>query len=122
MSKLALVYIAGPFRGKTAYQVRLNIREAEAAALRVWKCGMVAICPHLNTANFTGELPDQAFLDGDLAILSRCDAVLLTSEWKRSAGAISEYEYAQENDIPVFHNIGDLTARLWGSEFSRNGQ
>jgi len=105
-----VVYIAGPFRGDHAYAIRRNIRRAEAAALEVWSLGMVALCPHLNTANFQGVLPDQVWLGGDLELLRRCDAILLVSGWQESEGAKREEQEAEDRGIPVFVTVEALTS------------
>jgi len=74
----------------------------------VWKLGAVAICPHANTANFDGELPDEAFLAGDLAVLDRCDAVIVTSDWQASSGARHEVDVARDRGLPVFETLSEL--------------
>ena len=52
--QMKLVYIAGPFRGSSAWDIEENIRVAERAALEVWKMGAAALCPHTNTRFFQG--------------------------------------------------------------------
>ena len=103
-----LVYIAGPFRGLNHWEIWQNINRAAELALGVWKLGAVAICPHLNTFCFQGAVPDEVWLDGDLEILSRCDAVLMTPDWKRSAGATAEHEHALQLGMPVYHSLQEL--------------
>src|SRR5689334_3714622 len=106
---MKVVYVAGPFRGPTHWAIAQNIRAAEALALEVWKLGNVAVIyPHANTAHFTGELQDRAFLEADLEILRRCDAVIFTPDWERSEGAIDEREEAIVHNIPIFHEVADL--------------
>lgn len=105
---MKIVYIAGPYRGTSYWQQVLHIREAEAAGLEVWKRGMVALVPHLNTAHFQGELPDAVWLAGDLELMARCDAVLMVGKWDESQGAMKEYMVALEADQPVFYNLNAL--------------
>jgi hypothetical protein len=105
---MKLVYVAGPFRGPNAWAIENNIRRAEALALRVWEAGAVAICPHANTRFFQHVGPDERWLNGDLVILGRCDAVIFTHDWKRSKGALAEYEYARHRGLPCFYSIGGL--------------
>jgi nucleoside 2-deoxyribosyltransferase len=52
------------------------------------------------------------WLDGDLELLRRSDAVLLTSDWERSSGARNEVSYARARDIPVFATVDALRAFL----------
>jgi len=100
---MKLLYIAGPFRAATRWKMQCNIRRAEAIALEVWQGGFACICPHLNSANFTGEADDKVWLEGDLEILKRCDAVIMTPNWRTSSGAKAEYLYAKARGIPVFY-------------------
>lgn len=100
--KLKLVYVAGPFRAPDQWQQFQNIRRAETLAFEVWKLGAVAICPHLNTAHFQDALPDKVWLDGDLEIVRRCDAVIMVEGWENSKGARKEKELAHKLDLPVF--------------------
>lgn len=102
MSRKALIYIAGPFRGPTHWKQEQNIRTAEYYALEVWKMGGIALCPHLNTRNFQGELPDDAWLEGDLIMLEKCDAILMVPGWNGSVGARAEAQHADRLGIPRF--------------------
>lgn len=105
---MKLVYIAGPYRAATEHGVAENIRAAEMLAIRVWELGAACICPHKNTSFMGGVVPDQVFLDGDIEILKRCDAVLLTEDWHRSVGARGEVMAARNSGKPVFDNLDDL--------------
>ena len=100
MNRRPLVFVSGPYRANTERGIVNNIREAEYAAIEVWKAGGAAICPHLNTAHFGGILADSVWLEGDLEILRRCDGMLLIGGWAHSAGAMGEYEYAKREGIP----------------------
>lgn len=103
-----LIYIAGPYRPYQTegieYTTKRNIAQARAIAIEVWHAGYVAICPHLNTANFEEDsgLPDERYLKGDLEILRRCDAVVLTPDWQHSKGASAEVEFAKDLKIPIW--------------------
>ena len=111
---MKVVYVAGPFRGASHWEIAENIRNAERLALRVWRLGAAAICPHANTAHFQDAAPDDVWLRGDLAILQRCDALVVTDYWYRSSGAMAEVRYANSHAIPVFFNIESLAAWLNG--------
>lgn len=106
-----LIYIAGPFRGANQWEQFQNIREAETLALEVWRMGAVALCPHANTAHFQGALPDDVWLEGDLEMMRRCDAVLLMPRWRGSRGAVEEAKEAKQAGLPVFEYVSDL--RTW---------
>jgi hypothetical protein len=106
---MKVVYIAGPFRGKSAWDIERNIRRAETLALEVWRLGAACLCPHTNTRFFQNAAPDEVWLKGDLELLKRCDAVLLTDDWQNSSGAREEVAFAVNNDIPVFKTLEALT-------------
>ena len=76
--------------------------------------GGAVICPHTNTRHYTGALPDEVFLKGDLEILKRCDVVLMTPNWSASAGAKEERWFAKERGIQVVYTIGELGLWLEG--------
>lgn len=87
LTKIPVVFISGPFRGENSWEIEKNVRRAEELAFEVWKLGAACICPHMNTRYWDKTLPDDVFLDGDLAILLKCDALLHTFDWKKSIGA-----------------------------------
>lgn len=105
---MKVVYVAGPFRGPDHWAIAENIRNAERLALEVWRLGAACLCPHANTAHFQNAAPDDVWLDGDLEMLSRCDAVLMTPDWERSSGARAEHEFAKQRGIPAFYCVGSL--------------
>lgn len=111
---MKVVYVAGPYRGKSEHEVVQNIRRAEALALEVWREGAACICPHKNTALFGGAhgLSDSVWLKGDLELISRCDAVIMTPDYERSAGAIDEMNLAYRLGLPVFRDMMQLRAWL----------
>jgi nucleoside 2-deoxyribosyltransferase len=96
-----VLYLAGPYRAKNDRTVRQNIRKAEEIAVKWWKAGFAVICPHLNTAFFDGEAPDELWLEGDLEIVKRCDAVLAMSTAPQSAGATREVCLAVSLGKPI---------------------
>lgn len=106
--KMKVIYIAGPFRGPNSWEIEQNIRRAETLALEVWRAGFVALCPHTNTRFFQGAAPDDVWLLGDLELLRRCDAILMTKDWEKSIGAKTEHEFAITHRIPVYYNIAEL--------------
>jgi len=107
-----VVYIAGPFRAADAWAIEKNIRRAEELAWEVWALGAAAVCPHCNTRFFQNSLRDEVWLQGDLAILAKCDAVLLTPDWERSQGARTEVLFAAQRGIPIFEDLGELAGWL----------
>lgn len=111
---MVLMYVAGPYRAASEWQLQRNIYEAEAVALALWRAGIPNVCPHKNTAHFGGACDDGVFLAGDLVIMRRCDAVVVTRRWEESAGAIAEVAEARRLELPVFLTVGD--AVVWARQ------
>lgn len=102
---MKVVYVAGPYRSKKGINgIRDNINHAMDVARILWKEGYAVICPHGNTAFMDGkDIKAKVFLDGDLELLKRCDAMVLVGDWKNSKGTVGEVTYAKEYlDIPIF--------------------
>lgn len=118
---IPVVYIAGPYRGPDAWTIECNIRRAETLALEVWRLGAAALCPHANTRFFQGAANDEIWLAGDLALLAKCDALLLTADWERSSGARAEVDFATARMIPVFRTLTGL-AQWMGERLQRRGE
>ena len=108
MNRMKVVYVAGPFRGETAWRVAENIRAAERVGMKVAELGAMPLIPHANTANFDGTMSDRFWIDGTAELLLRCDALVTTERWRASSGAVGEVELAHKHSIPVFHTLGDL--------------
>lgn len=108
LTHMKLVYIAGPFRAHTAWDIEQNIRRAEERSLEVWRRGMAALCPHTNTRFFQGAALDEVWLEGTLEMLRRCDAVLLVPNWRGSSGTRAEITEALRLGIPVFESLTEL--------------
>jgi hypothetical protein len=113
--QIPVVYVAGPFRGPDHWVIWKNINQAAELALEVWKMGAACICPHMNTFCFQGAAPDEIWLDGDLAILTRCDAILMTPDWQRSSGARAEHDIALKHGLQIFYTLDALKewVMLW---------
>src|SRR4029453_16217384 len=71
LKPLPVVYIAGPVRGASGWQMEQHARVAEALALEVWKLGAVALCPHTMTRFYGGEAPEALWLAGMLELVTR---------------------------------------------------
>ncbi len=102
---MKVIYVAGPYRSKCEWQLEGFLRHAEDASLRLWKEGWAVICPHKNTAHFGGALgmPSSTWLNGDLEIVGRCDAIMMLKGWESSEGAKRELEVAIEKGLDVFY-------------------
>lgn len=108
MSQL-LVYVSGAYTAPTSEQLQANIERARLAGLEVRKAGYVPVVPHLailydDPNDFTYE---KAMVEC-LAMLKRCNAVLMVEGWRESRGARIERHFAYKHWIPVCHTIGEL--------------
>ena len=110
-----IIYISGPYsefksnEGIT-YKIEDNIKIARKIAIRLWEKGFTVICPHLNTIHFEkdSKLSYDDYIDGDLEILSRCDAIYMTPFYDYSSGAKKEKEHAKKIGIEIFDNESQI--------------
>lgn len=119
---MKLIYIAGPYRPYTEADgtwvgTPMNIRNAEVTAVNLvnalGRYGLFPVVPHLNTRDFENQVKknhDQYFLDGTMAMLERCDAVLLTmpNADEVSSGTKSEVHRAYQLGIQVYRSFDAL--------------
>jgi nucleoside 2-deoxyribosyltransferase len=98
-----IIYISGKYTG-TPEEIKQNIEAARKVAVELWNEGYTALCPHLNTAHFENDCSAtyEDYIQGDLELLSRCDAMVLCPNYKSSTGAKIEIEYAKEHGIPIY--------------------
>jgi len=106
---MKLVFISGPFRANSTWEVEQNIRKAEELALEYWRQGYAVICPHTNTRFFQGALEDDVWLKGDIEILKRCDAIAFVEGWEMSEGSREEYQLAIKSGLEIL-NKGQVKA------------
>lgn len=99
-----IIYVSGKYGGDIA----TNIKAAEAVTVQLMRNGFDVFCPHKNTAGFEQytDLTYDRFIEMDLNILERCDAIYMMQGWEDSNGAKIEKEYAEEIDLPVI--LADL--------------
>ncbi len=99
---MRVIYIAGPYRGKTENEVFANIMRAREVAYKLWQENWVVICPHLNTM-LMSDHDVEKYLTGSLELLSRCDDIFMLKGWKQSEGAVAEYELAQKLGLGIWY-------------------
>lgn len=114
---MILIYIAGPFRAPTAWEIEQNVRRAEEMGARVIQAGGYPVIPHANTRFFHGHGEDQIYLDGTLEVLLRCDGMILLDGWEKSSGSKVEKTKAEDYEIPILNlpnlSIGNASLSLW---------
>jgi hypothetical protein len=99
-----LMYIAGPYSHPAKSGILANIHRAELAAIECARAGWAVHCPHKNFAGFEihKDISYETWLEYDLAVLARCDAILMLDGWASSKGASREFAFAVEHGIPQF--------------------
>lgn len=105
-----VVYISGPLNASTTDGWFTNIHYAREWCRILWQMGVTPICPHLNSLFMEGVVPYDDFLDGDLELIRRSDAVFMVGKFGSSKGAGLEMAYAKSIKTPVLMNITDLRA------------
>jgi hypothetical protein len=99
---MKIVYVAGRFTGKTAWEIAENVRAAERVGLEVARLGAMPLIPHANTAHFHGEGSAEFWYAGTLELLRRSDAIVMVPGWEASKSAVQERAEAISLGIPVF--------------------
>lgn len=105
---MRIVYVAGAYRHPTPWGIEQNIRKAEAVGLEVAKLGAVPLIPHSMYRFYQHSLPDEFWLEGTLALMRGCDAVMLVEGWEKSTGSRGEKAEAERLGMPVFTSLADL--------------
>ena len=99
---MEVIYVAGPYRAETEWELEQNIRDAEDATVRLVRAGYAVVCPHKNTAHLGGAAPDEVWLKMYLAILERCDSLYLLKKWRRSTGTVREWKRALAKGLKIY--------------------
>lgn len=106
MNNTPLLYIAGPYSANKLHTEQVHILRAEAVSIELIRQGFHVITPHKNTSGYEKYENDNinfdTWIEMDLNIIKRCDALYLMDGWIHSNGAIIEARYAWNNDIYVF--------------------
>ena len=118
MSK-PIAFVCGPYRGKTDAEQAANIQTAAEAARSLWRHGYAVICPHTNSAWFSGIVPEQELLDGYKEILAKCDLVVRLPGWLESEGSRAEVAEAQIEMIDIVDFRHVVAAAAFGAGTSR---
>lgn len=112
-----VIYLSGPYSGKTPEEIDANIAEAEQIAAELWLKGFTCLCPHKNTAHFERicpQIPYERYMEGDLLLVERSDAMVMMPKWRASKGAPRERAHALQLGIPVYEypNLPPLPEKL----------
>ncbi len=105
---MKVIYIAGPYRGKDAWEVERNIRMAEVTEFAVASMGFVPLCPHTMYRYFDGTLSDEFWLEATQELLRRCDGIVMSIGWEHSSGSKAELELARELGINIWMSFQEF--------------
>jgi len=102
-----LIYLATPIRPKNGKTLEENVQYAKFLALELWEKGYTVFCPAANS-DLPVALADMAveadrWINGDIEILARCDALVVSPGWESSDGVKGEIAYAEMYGIPTFY-------------------
>lgn len=103
--KMKLIYVAGPYRGKTREEVELNIASAQQIGKLCADIGWYPVIPHTNTKGFEflcPDIKDEFWLEGTLELMRRCDAVVMCPGWEYSSGSRGEHDEATRLGLPIY--------------------
>ena len=97
-----LVYVAGPYSDDPVG----NTRRAITAADQLLNAGIVPYVPHLSMFwDLLHPRPYADWLELDLEVVRRCDAVLRLSG--NSPGADREVAFAESEWVPVLYSVDE---------------
>ena len=116
---MKVVYIAGPYRGRSRAEVELNIQVARKVGVMAARAGWSPLIPHANTGHLDEVAPDlseEFWLEATLELMRRCDAVLLCPGWQVSTGTRAEIREAKALGLPVYESLD----QLWEATFPAN--
>ena len=78
------------------------------AEWKIQKLGHYAVNP-LKIGYFLPEdFRHQDFMDVDMAILKKMDAIVLLEGWESSQGCTQEFSYACRNDMKIYYDLDDI--------------
>lgn len=100
---MKVIYIIGPFRAPTPWQIEQNVRRAEEVALKLWKQGYAVICAHAMTRFYQHECSDKVWIQGTTEIMTRCDAVYVLKGWENSVGSGEELGLAINLELEIIY-------------------
>lgn len=98
---IPVAFVCAPYRSDTDYGRMCNIERARQIAVKLWTLKYAVVCPHTNTAFFSGSVGERQFLDGYVEILKRCDLLVFDDSIDATSGMVGEIEAAVANEIPA---------------------
>ena len=102
-----VIYVSGKITDTCLERELANIDIASSFGKQVAILGHSPIVPHTNCA-LDWNLPYERYMEIDLEILARCDAILMLPNWTTSKGAKRELELAKRLKKLIFMGIEEL--------------
>lgn len=103
---MKLVYVAGPME-RSEQNIWTSLRNAFGAANELVDRGFIPFVPHLYfQLALLKDRPIEQWLEMDLEMVGKCDALLRLRG--QSRGATAEVERARELGIPVYFSVEEL--------------
>ena len=114
---MKLIYIAGRFVGINNAEIQQNINAAVQASRHIqllYPNELCPVCPHANFGGLEsmGACTQDQIMNMCIALLDKCNAILMLPGWEDSRGAVRERDYAEEKGIHRFYceEIGHIPA------------
>lgn len=103
-----MAYLAHPYASAFSDIKAFNLIDAGNIAFKIMKkyLNLTIISPLHNYSFFEGkELKETEILKHDFRLLSRCDILILSGNWRLSCGCMAEYGYAKANGIRIYEYV-----------------
>jgi hypothetical protein len=104
-----LIYVSGKYTSEKGDldETRKYIEVATKASIKLFKKGWNVFTPHKNNGEYefrkdSKDLTYDFWIDIDLDILKRCDAIFMLKNWRNSKGALIEINKAKEWGIKIY--------------------
>ena len=104
-----LVYLSGPITAGHGRSVADNVASALSVYYECIKASIPAFCPQLGALDPSAfDIDYETWMAYDFAVIDRCTGMLMLPNWRQSAGAVREREYAEGIDMPIWERIEDV--------------
>jgi len=103
-----LIYVSGPYSGKTPRDVQMNVDRAIAIACDLIRRGHSPYVPHLMHQFYLhpdGDFDYEKFMWLGMEYLKKCDALFLIAS---SPGADRELRLARTLGLKIYYYVGEV--------------
>lgn len=103
-----MAYLAHPYASAFPDINAFNLIDAGNIALKIMKkyLNLTIISPLHNYSFLEGNYEKETeILKYDFRLLSRCDILILSGNWRNSKGCMSEYGYAKAKGIRIYEYV-----------------